>query len=293
DWSSDVCSSDLYASHGRRVAACLLDQLAVRGCTVIAASGDWGACAGAPRTRMATHSPLACARPWPGVAFPCSEPRVLGVGGTMKLDDPELLRAPLSRDLAERLGLREVASGGGFSEHVAIPDWQAPVLRSHYPRDEPPAIPPSGRGVPDIALPAWAIAGPEGFGFCGFIDDRWRDDIGGTSLSAAIAAACFARVTQALERLGRRRFGCVGPRLYRLAARDPAVVRSVERGTTSVELPCLDARGGVDWRTVPGFVAVAGWSPAAGLGVPDFARLADLDLGTWQPDSSVWYTSAP
>src|SRR5690606_10758548 len=106
-WSSP--EQQYYAAHGRQVAASLLDQLAVRGCTVLAASGDWGPCAGAPRARLANHqAPLACARPWPGVAFPCSEPRVLGVGGTMRLDHSELLRAALSQDLAERLGLREV-----------------------------------------------------------------------------------------------------------------------------------------------------------------------------------------
>jgi hypothetical protein len=199
---------------------------------------------------------------------------VLGIGGTMRLDHSELLRAALSQDLAERLGLREVATGGGFSEHVAIPSWQAPMLQSHYSRDaEAPAIPPSGRGVPDLALPAWNLPGPEGSGFCGYVDDRWRDDIGGTSLSVALAAACFARVNQALEARGL--LGCVGPHLYRLARRDAGWVRPVERGTTSVELPCLDEHGHPRWRVVPGFLAGAGWNPGAGLGVPDFQRLLE------------------
>jgi kumamolisin len=270
-WSSP--EQQYYASHGRQVAAGLLDQLALRGCTVLAASGDWGPCAGAPRTRLPEQPTLACARPWPGVAFPCSEPRVLAVGGTMGLDQPELLRAELSRDLAERLGLREVSSGGGFSEHVAISPWQVPALRSHYPRDAgAPAIAPSGRGVPDLALPAWAVPGPEGHGFCGFIDDRWRDDIGGTSLSVALAAAGLARVNQALEARGRPRLGCVGPRLYR----NPGLLRPVDRGTTSVELPCLDEHGRVRWEVIPGFVALAGWNPGAGLGVLDFDGLLGL-----------------
>ncbi|MFO7567305.1 MAG: S53 family peptidase [Enhygromyxa sp.] len=276
-WSSP--EQQYYASHGRQIAASLLDQLALRGCTVLAASGDWGPCAGAPRARIAGDSSLGCARPWPGVAFPCSEPRVLAVGGTMGLEQPELLRAELSRDLAERLGLREVSSGGGFSEQVAIPPWQAAALRSHYPRDAgAPAVLPSGRAVPDLALPAWAVPGLAGFGFCGLVDERWRDDIGGTSLSVALAAACLARVNQALEARGRPRMGCVGPRLYRT----PGVLRPVERGTTSVELPCVDERGRLRWEVVPGFVATSGWDPGAGLGVPDFARLLERLEADWQ-----------
>lgn len=271
-WSSP--EHQYYASHGRSVAASLLDQLAARGCTVLAASGDWGPCAGAPRV---TGDVRACARPWPGVAFPCSEPRVLGIGGTQDLADPELLRAVLSRDLAERLGLREVASGGGFSESVAIPAWQAPSLARQHPRDQDaPAVAPSGRGVPDLALPAWSVPGPAGSGFSGLIDGRWRDDIGGTSFSVAVAAACFARVNQILERRGRPRVGSVAPHLYRLAQRDSSLLRAIERGTTSIELPCLDERGAPTWRTIPGFVAQRGWTPAAGLGIPNFSRLLDV-----------------
>lgn len=277
-WSSP--EQQYYASHGRSVAATLLDQLAARGCTVIAASGDWGACAGAPRF-PGDEVPMQ-ARPWPGVAFPCSEPRVLAVGGTMGFEQPQVLSAALSPDLAARLGLREFATGGGFSEHVAIPRWQTAMLRPIYPRDaDAVAIPPSGRAVPDLALPAWGVPagpGPAGHGYWGFIDDRWRHDIGGTSLSAALAAACFARVNQALAADGHPRIGCIGPRLWALAnaSAGAGAVRPVERGSNRIELPCLDHDGRVRWRTVPGFIAVPGWNPGAGLGVPDFARMLAL-----------------
>jgi hypothetical protein len=41
-------------------------------------------------------------------------------------------------------------------------------------------------------------------------------------------------------------------------------------------LPVRDASGAVVMESLPGYLATPGWSPAAGLGVPDVAALVRL-----------------
>lgn len=276
-WSSP--ERQHYRVHGRETSALRLSQLAAIGCTVVAATGDWGVVEGFPATPYENRS--VCRMPWPGVSYPACEPGVLAVGGTVGFGaHAACLRSRLSDALAEALPVSEIASSGGFSEAVPIPAWQAPHLRPAHPRSgDAPAVVPGGRGVPDVALPAWGTPACDSasaeHAYWGIIDGRWRSDIGGTSLGAALWGAIVAQANQALVAEGRPRVGWVTPRLYRLRERDGSILRSIDRGTTDVTMPVVDAEGRVVPLVVPGYRAGPGWDPATGLGLPRVGALVD------------------
>lgn len=264
-WSAP--EQQYYRHHGRETIACLLDQAAALGVTVIAASGDWGALAGWPR-RLADGRRV-CAAAWPQAVFPAVEARVLAVGGTMIADDRREAawnaRVPL--ELREALGLERLAGSGGFSEQVPIPAWQAPALRPAYPRTHGPAVVPDGRGYPDVAMLAGGDADVPDRGFGVIVDGRWRDDGGGTSVAAPIWAALIAGINHARGRLGQPRLGCCNARLYELAAGGTGFTE-VTRGDSDLVVPTLDTNGERVPYTVAGWRAAPGWNPATGLGVP-------------------------
>lgn len=245
----------------------LLDQAAAIGVTVIAATGDWGAYDGLPA------SPAAGGRvvdaPWPHASFPAVEERVLAVGGTcVRATDPwreAAWSAPVSPALRAALALDGLASGGGFSDHVAIPAWQRSALAPFYARSGgAPSVIPYGRGVPDVALMAWG----EPAAFQCFLDGEPRDDAGGTSTAAPIWAAIVARLNQRRREQGLGRLGCAQPLFYRLAAESPEAFRAITEGATDVVLPALDEAGVRVPVSIAGYRAAAGWNPATGLGVP-------------------------
>ena len=264
-------------AHGSATFARLLDEAAVLGITVIAASGDWGAHGGFPSVRTddgAICDPLERHATFPGV-----EARVLSVGGTqVRALDPwreVAWSAPVSAAIAGAVGMKVLAGGGGFSDTVPIPAWQRAVLRSHHPRSHgAPSVAPHGRAQPDVSLMAW---GPDFAGrpssYRALVDGTWRDDAGGTSVAAPIWAAIVARLNEARRREDGPRLGCIAPLLYRIAREEPDALRAIHEGATDLELPGLDADGRRTWFRLPGFLAGEGWSPATGLGVPDVTAL--------------------
>jgi kumamolisin len=261
--------------HGGEVFRGLLDQAAAVGITVIAASGDWGAYDGFPSAPGAGGR--VCDAPWPHVAFPACEERVRAVGGTRVRRvapwEETAWSAPVSAALRQAIGLGGLAGGGGFSESVGVPGWQRAALPAFCRRSgEAASVVPYGRGVPDVALMAW---GPEAAYAC-VLDGELRGDAGGTSTAAPIWAALIARLNEARRRRGRGRLGFAQPLLYQLAAQAPEAFRAITEGATDMVLPVLDARGARAEERVAGYRAGPGWSPAAGLGVPDFGALARL-----------------
>ncbi|AKF07946.1 protease pro-enzyme activation domain-containing protein [Sandaracinus amylolyticus] len=252
--------------HGREGFAALLDQAAVLGVSVIAASGDWGACGGFPR--VLTPAGPVCASLAPHATFPGCEARVLSVGGTQVIDverwRERAWSAPVSDAIRDAVHLPHLASSGGFSETVAIPAWQRDVLAASYARSDGTAVVPHGRAQPDVALAAWGPA----HAYRALLDDAWRDDAGGTSLAAPIWAAILACANEARRRVDRPRVGHVAPLLYAMRSLHP-----ITEGATDLDLPALDARGRRTWKRVPGYVATSAWSPATGLGVPDVGAL--------------------
>jgi kumamolisin len=174
------------------------------------------------------------------VVFPASSPWVLAVGGTAMGSSAD--------GIASEVVWNEPgggASGGGVSRLLQRPDWQAAI---EVAGERPGAF--AGRAIPDVSAAAWrtfteiGIAGVE-------------TGIGGTTVAAGLWAGLIARVNQGLG----RNVGHLNPRLYQ--AIGPArVLRTITQGDNS--------RPGVK-----GYAAADGWSPAAGWGVPDGAKLLE------------------
>lgn len=262
-------------AHGREVSTTRLAQLASVGCTVVTASGDWGVLPGFPSQDYEGHRVFASSEP--EVVYPACESYVLSVGGTCGFGpDAAALCCALSPALANALPIRGIASSGGFSKDLPTPPWQRPHLRPTYARGPNlPALLSTGRGVPDLAMPAWGTPSDAeaACGYTGFIDGRWRDDLGGTSLGAGLFAAGLALINEARAQVGAPSLGWCIPQLYALASSHPEAFTPVRRGATDLVAPLIDACGDPIDTVVPGFVATDGWDPLTGLGIPRLDRL--------------------
>ncbi len=192
------------------VALTILDELftvaALLGVTIFCASGDHGA---QVDDQGRAH-----------VLAPASSPFAHACGGT---------RVPAGGDAATEIGWE--SSGGGFSEHFAVPPWQSAAAQAARTYHVTP-----GRGIPDVA----AQVNP---GYAVFIDGS-QLALGGTSAVAPVWAALAARLNQ---RLGTP-IGFFAPVLY---------------GASSSRLFQAVVSGGNDR-----YQCTPGWNPCTGLGVP-------------------------
>ena len=285
------------ARHGRTVFGDLLEQAAAAGITYIAASGDWGAYDGRPTVRI--HDEAVADAPWPHGVFPSVEDYVLSVGGTMVTATDPLTELgwsgpmPPNAQLRSAMPFHRMASSGGFSEDVPIPWWQLSTLQPNaVPRyfrrgSHLPAVVPSGRGYPDVALMAQGAAvvesaewGLSSVGYEAVVDGELINWAGGTSLAAPIWAAIVARMNEARAASQQPRVGFVNPLLYRLAAAKTTrdVFRPVTIGASDIELKVLDGGGRPSTQTLNGYQAGPGWNPVTGLGVPVVSALIDASL---------------
>lgn len=266
-----------YRVHGSEVIAGLLDRAAALGITFIAGSGDWGVCDGLPQRQF--NGQRVCDAPWPHGIFPAVEERVLAVGGTqINCWEPwteTAWSASVSPELEKAIRIERMASSGGFSEHIPIPQWQQAVLESYYPRSgDSPGVIPYGRGFPDVALMAWGIdESGNTSAYLSLIANQWRNDAGGTSLAAPIWAAIVAclnqvRLTQSLTRVG-----FINPWLYSLWLDHPAIFRGITAGNTDMLVNAIASTGSVIPFKLHGFTARPGWNPLTGLGVPNVNNL--------------------
>jgi kumamolisin len=275
-----------YQHNGHRRVVELLNEAAALGVTVISASGDWGPFDGIPNMDFLQR--YVSDAPWPHATFPPAEERVLGVGGTMITNRSPLTEigwsGVLPPELEADLHFERIASSGGFSEEVPIPDWQRAMLPSYATRGAgSPAVIPYGRGFPDVAL---AAAGPsvlrEGDekltsqGYQAVIYGQWVDYAGGTSLAAPIWAAIIARANQARRQAGRSPVGFVNPLLYRLRDQHPSPFRSITAGDGDVAMNVVDVQGNAVLFELHGYDVRLGWDAVTGLGVPRVTRLIEL-----------------
>jgi kumamolisin len=129
------------------------------------------------------------------------------------------------------------ATGGGISQTVALPTYQA---NANVPVSIATGKP--GRGVPDIAMSATnyftRVQGSEGAS-------------GGTSAVAPLMASLIALLNQAKN----KRVGFLNPFLYANVAK--GIVHDVTSGTNAIT------------DTVKGYTAGPGWDACSGLGTPD------------------------
>src|SRR4051794_15422009 len=247
------------------------------GVTVLASSGDTG-------TLNDRKSPVGkggSSIPAATVGWPASDPLVTGVGGTSLCTDASNTTSrvvdsvsPPAQCQGAFAGNAEVvwsrpaagvATGGGFSHVFARPAYQAPL---------PPgstSIPPSQRGVPDVALQANSRTGalvflslpPDGDSglICGDApcSTGWYD-IGGTSLSSPQWAGLVAIASQ----IAGKGLGLINPALYAIA-NDPARYAS-----DFFDITVGDNHVDGDAASYP---ATPGWDPSTGLGTPNAANL--------------------
>jgi kumamolisin len=185
------------------------------------------------------------------VDFPASSPWVLGCGGT----SAEVQGSAIAREVVWNAGGRARGggtTGGGVSDVVPQPDWQAaagvPLSAATGQR---------GRGVPDVA----GIAGGQA-GYSIHLAGRDIRGVVGTSAVAPLYAGLVARINQALG----QPVGYLNPILYRtLAAR--GVCRDITDGDN-------DATG-----SAGAYRAARGWDACTGWGSIDGTRLLEALRG--------------
>jgi kumamolisin len=199
-----------------------LVDAAAMGVTVVVAAGDGGSTDG--QSDGLQH-----------VDFPASAPHALGCGGTRLV----LLDGAISAETVWNDGPSGGATGGGISDHFAVPAYQASA-----------GIPPSanpgghvGRGVPDVS----GDADPD-TGYTIRVDGSTMP-IGGTSAVAPLWAGLVARLNELLG----HPVGFLHPFLYTPAGAPG--LRDIVRGTNGA------------------YAAHIGWDPCTGLGSPNGAAL--------------------
>jgi kumamolisin len=133
------------------------------------------------------------------------------------------------------------ASGGGISEVIAVPAYQA---NANLPVSIDSGKP--GRGVPDIAMSAT--------NYYTRVDSS-EGASGGTSAVAPLMSALIALLNQARK----KNVGFLNPTLYANAS--AGVVHDVTVGTNAIT------------NTVKGYNAGPGWDACSGLGTPDGTAL--------------------
>jgi kumamolisin len=161
---------------------------------------------------------------------PASAPHAVGCGGTRLLAERD---SRVSEEVWNELRAGQGATGGGVSEHFAVPRYQSSAgLRPTSANDGSP-----GRGVPDVAGNADPLTGY-------VIHHRGLDSVvGGTSAVAPLWTALFAVVSASTG----HRLGNVLPALYGARAVGFTDVTTGDNGA---------------------YRADRGWDPATGLGVP-------------------------
>jgi kumamolisin len=292
-----------YQQFNRASISLALAKAAALGITVVTATGDWGVYDGRPasgvrRGRRPAKERIARAA-WPHATFPSTEERVLSVGGTLVSALEPLAElgwsGPLPPDpeLAKALPFINLATSGGFSQRVPVPEWQEDAVvgltldRVYSRGSNTPAVLAYGRGYPDVAAMAAGPSLPRGnppvlsaTGYSLVVDGAWINYAGGTSMAAPIWASVIAIVNERRGRAGQPALGFVNPALYYLGATRPvsgeyAVLRQVVDGNSDIEFRVVNGEGDIQRYVLAGYRSRSEWDPVTGLGVPNVKRLAD------------------
>jgi subtilase family serine protease len=261
----------MYGQNDADMYGFFMDQAAIQGQTLIAASGDAGATACDANSSEAFEGLT--------VQFPSDSSDVTGVGGTEFNEGtgtywtstngagegsaisyiPEMVW----NDTATSPSL--AASGGGASTIFTKPDWQ---IGTGVPSD-------GARDIPDIALDASNEHDP--YFYCGAPDENGNNCAdgyvyvaGGTSFAAPIFAGITTLINEATASTGQ---GNLNPILYPLASSAPSAFHDITVGNN--DSPCIS--GSTDCpsgTTEIGYSAGVGYDPATGLGSIDGLLLA-------------------
>ncbi|KAG0298346.1 hypothetical protein BGZ98_000227 [Dissophora globulifera] len=169
-------------------------QLAIRGVSVIVASGDGGVAGSRPNDKCQTFVPT----------FPASCPFVTAVGATK--------------------GIPEVGaelSAGGFSNHFSRPSYQINAVNGYFGKigtQYSGRFNPTGRAYPDVSAQGEHIS---------ILKGGQPIQVDGTSASAPIFAAVVALINDRLISKGRPVLGFLNPAIYR----NPGIWNDITTGS--------------------------------------------------------------
>lgn len=214
--------------------------------TVLGSTGDAGSTdySNQAGTLLYTHR---------AIAWPASDPLVTAVGGTqlhLSSTGAHLLPDNVWND-TNLLG-SPAAGSGGVSEYFSRPAYQnsvAKVVGKH-------------RGVPDVAMSAAVDGGA--LVYLGFIKPAGYYIFGGTSEASPL----FAGVVAVADQAAGHDLGFLNPTLYALASHGAKGIVGVTTGNNTVTF----SQSGKTY-TVPGYLAAAPYSLAAGLGTVNGTNL--------------------
>jgi len=211
-------------------------KLAVRGISILFASGDQGVWGRTGPLSLRYHPD-----------FPASSPYITAVGGT---------DFKVASTIGEETTWKD--GGGGFSDTFDIPDYQADLVAKYK---NSTTLPDqrfwnnTGRGYPDVS----ALAGIQN-AYC-VVTRKEFVGVGGTSASCPVFAGIVAKLNEIRLNKGNPALGFLNPFLYQ----HPEAFNDVTTG-----------RNSGTGRAFTGFPAAVGWDAATGLGTPDFEKLSAL-----------------
>ncbi|KDO31807.1 hypothetical protein SPRG_03727 [Saprolegnia parasitica CBS 223.65] len=253
----------------------LLQKMAVRGLTVLVASGDDGV-AGQRIHAKKMSIDAGCATSGP--QWPSSSPYVTSVGATQL--DANGVEVVCSGALHGG-----ITSGGGFSNVYPTPAYQKPAvaayLSSHACPTKPGFFNPQGRAYPDIAV--------LGAHYSVIVNGKVKG-ISGTSASTPALAGLVTLWNDQRLRAGLPPLGFLNPLLYQIGSKHNAAFYDVVSGNNGA------ARNGT-YSCPISFAAGPGWDAVSGWGTPRFDVLSTLVAAkTHRPrltsDRSNYYTIA-
>jgi len=241
-------------------------KIGLRGITLVAASGDQGApgdsdpdCSGSGSKALST-------------IFPGASPWVMSVGATMltnstnvtksAADPPVCSQYPCATSKTELVCSYPdalITSGGGFSNYVSLPAYQANFVNSYLKSGV--KLPPSNtfnmsnRAYPDVS--------GLGHNFLIYVGGGWEQG-DGTSCSSPILGAIFSLLNSWRMNNGKSPLGFAVPLLYQAFTADPTIFTDITTGDNKCTEQCCSKFG---------YEATKGWDPVTGLGTPNFPKL--------------------
>jgi len=251
-----------------------MNKLGAMGYTLVICTQDEGAPSDNNQDCQNTQKPV-----WP--IYPASSAWSTAVGATTLLDassDAEERDVEFSTPICDKIhcskGTMETTamspnaaftSGGGFSDLIAQPSWQAAAVSAYL--SSPAVRPASGVFNPkNRAYPDISAIGENIFVYSSMNQNHFS---GGTSGSTPIVASTLTLVNDWLLNNGGKPLGFVTPLLYKMAAEQPNTLNDITSGNNTCtgwgrEDPCCAGAG---------YQAYTGWDPATGLGTPNYGNM--------------------
>lgn len=239
-------------------------KIGARGISLLASSGDQGAPGDENPSCDNTDTPIS-------TIFPGASPYVTSVGATMlgkaaktavEAKPPVCQQFQCSTSTSELVCSYPdalITTGGGFSDYIPRPDWQAKEVASYLKSGvELPAAKyfnQTNRAFPDVAA--------LGHNFLVVIGGSF-EPVDGTSCSSPVMAGIISLLNSERLNSNKSPLGFLNPMLYKAAQADPQIYRDIPTGNNKcTEYCCNDV----------GYNAAKGWDPVTGLGTPKYPAL--------------------